>query len=103
MDDETGAITGLTAVDKIEDIFAALDPSTNEDGTITFKELEKITALEDLLGITEKEDGTIEISAAPIGNLEDLLLYQENGEKADNLVKAINMLTEQMTWGELPE
>ena len=101
--DSTGAITGLTAVDKIEDIFAALDPSTNEDGTITFKELEKITALEDLLGITEKEDGTIEISAAPVGNLEDLLLYQENGEEADSLVKAINILTEQMTWGELSE
>ena len=103
IDDDTGAITGLTAVDKIEDIFAALDPSTNEDGTTTFKELEKITALEDLLGITEKEDGTIEISAAPIGNLEDLLLYQEHGEEADSLVKAINILTEQMTWGELPE
>lgn len=102
--DDSGALTGLTAVDKINDIFTALDPSFDEDGNISsFKELEKIEALEDLLGITENEDGTIEITSAPIGNLDQLILYQEKGEEVDSLVKAINILTEQMTWGELSE
>lgn len=102
--DDSGALTGLTAVDKINDIFTALDPSFDEDGNVSsFKELEKIEALEDLLGITENEDGTIEITSAPIGNLDQLTLYQKHGEQADNLVKAINILTEQMTWGELSE
>jgi hypothetical protein len=32
-----------------------------------------------------------------------LILYQEKGEEVDSLVKAINILTEQMAWGELPE
>lgn len=76
--DEHGALIGLTAV-------------------------EKIKTIEDLLGITENADGTIEITSAPIGDLDQLILYQKHGEKADNLVKAINILTEQMTWGELSE
>ena len=101
---EDGALTGLTAVDQINDIFTALNPVLDESGNVTsFKELEKIEALEDLLGVTENEDGTIEITSAPIGNLDQLILYQEKGEKADSLVKAINILTEQMTWGELSE
>lgn len=101
---DDGALTGLTAVDQINDIFTALNPVLDESGNVTsFKELEKIEALEDLLGVTENEDGTIEITSAPIGNLDQLILYQEKGEKADSLVKAINILTEQMTWGELSE
>lgn len=80
--DDNGAITGLTAVDKI-------------------------TAIETALGVEkDEESGSIIITSAPIGKLEDLLLVknaQEGEEVPTNLVEAINILTEQMTWGNLTE
>lgn len=80
--DDNGALTGLTAVDKI-------------------------TAIETALGLEkDEESGSIIITSAPIGKLEDLLLVknaQEGEEVPTNLVEAINMLTEQMTWGNLTE
>ena len=80
--DDSGALTGLTAVDKI-------------------------TAIETALGLEkDEESGSIIITSAPIGKLEDLLLVknaQEGEEVPTNLVEAINMLTEKMTWGELSE
>lgn len=97
--DEDGALTGLTAVDQIDDIFTALNPVLDESGNVTsFKELEKIEAFENILGVTEGENGEILITSAPIGNLEDLLLYQNSEDKPENLVEVINTLTDIMTW-----
>lgn len=80
--DDSGVLTGLTAVDKI-------------------------TAIETALGVEkDEESGSIIITSAPIGKLEELLLVKntQEGEKVPtNLVEAINILTEQMTWGELSE
>lgn len=80
--DDSGVLTGLTAVDKI-------------------------TAIETALGVEKDEgSGSIIITSAPIGKLEELLLVKnaQEGEKVPtNLVEAINILTEQMTWGELSE
>lgn len=132
--DDNGALTGLTAVDKINVVVDALEPKYDEDGAIiSFKEIDKISDLEQALGAEYNEDGTLSslatvdkitvietalglekdedsgsivITAAPIGKLEDLLLVknaQEGEETPANLVEAINMLTDQMTWGELPE
>lgn len=97
--DDSGALTGLTAVDQIDDIFTALNPVLDESGNVTsFKELEKIEAFENILGVTEGENGEILIASAPIGNLEDLLLYQNFEDKPENLVEAINTLTDIMIW-----
>lgn len=80
--DDSGALTGLTAVDKI-------------------------TAIETALGLEkDEESGSIIITSAPIGKLEELLLVknaQEGEEVPTSLVEAINILTEQMTWGNLTE
>lgn len=97
--DDSGALIGLTAVDQIDDIFTALNPVLDESGNVTsFKELEKIEAFENILGVTEGENGEILIASAPIGNLEDLLLYQNSEDKPENLVEAINTLTDIMIW-----
>jgi hypothetical protein len=106
--DEDGAIISFKEIDKIADLEQILGAEYNEDGTLSsLTSVDKITAIETALGLEKDEDsGSIVITSAPIGKLEDLLLVknaQEGEETPANLVEAINMLTEQMTWGELPE
>lgn len=94
-----------TEVGQLETLLGA---QKDEDGNLTgLTAVDKITAIETALGLEkDEESGSIIITSAPIGKLEELLLVknaQEGEEVPTNLVEAINMLTEQMTWGELPE
>ena len=79
-----------------------------EAGTsASLKAVEKIDAIANALGVSEDSGtGEIIITSAPVGNLKDLQLYTdlEGTEKQPNsLVDAINLLTEQMKWGDLNE
>lgn len=78
-----------------------LGAKKDESGNLTG--LSKIETIESILGIDENEEGEIIITSAPIGNLEDLLLYKnaEENDKLGSLVDAINILTENMTWKSL--
>ena len=80
----------------IGDLEVLLGAEKNEDGEIT--SLSKLETIENILGVTEGENGEIIITSAPIGNLEDLLLYQNSEDKPENLVEAINTLTDIMLW-----
>ena len=78
-----------------------LGAKKDDSGNLT--SLGKIEIIESILGIDENEEGEIIITSAPIGNLEDLLLYKnaEENDKLESLVDAINILTENMTWKSL--
>ena len=86
-----------TEISSLEELLGA---KKDEDGNLTG--LSKIETIENILGIDENENGEIIITSAPIGNLEDLLLYQNSEDnKPTDLVDAINILTENMTWKNL--
>lgn len=86
---------------EIESLEELLGAKKDESGNLTG--LSKIEIIESILGIDENEEGEIIITSAPIGNLEDLLLYKnaEENDKLESLVDAINILTENMTWKSL--
>ena len=79
-----------------------------EAGTSSsLKAVEKIDAIANALGVSEDgETGEIIITSAPVGNLNELNLYKElegQDNQPNSLVDAINLLTEQMKWGDLNE
>ena len=79
-----------------------------EAGTsASLKAVEKIDAIANALGVSEDgETGEIIITSAPVGNLNELNLYKElegQDNQPNSLVDAINLLTEQMKWGDLNE
>lgn len=103
---EDGKITSLSEIEKINIIINALEPQYDENNSlVSLKTIEKINVIETVLGVQEDSDsGTIIITAAPIGNLADLMLYKEaenEDNKPSSIVDAINILTEKMTWGNL--
>ena len=79
-----------------------------EAGTsASLKAVEKIDAIANALGVSEDGvTGEIIITSAPVGNLNELNLYKElegQDNQPNSLVDAINLLTEQMKWGDLNE
>ena len=79
-----------------------------EAGTsASLKAVEKIDAIANALGVSEDSGtGEIIITSAPVGNLKDLQLYTDlegQDNQPNSLVDAINLLTEQMKWGDLNE
>ena len=79
-----------------------------EAGTsASLKAVKKIDAIANALGVSEDGvTGEIIITSAPVGNLNELNLYKElegQDNQPNSLVDAINLLTEQMKWGDLNE
>lgn len=102
--DEEGNVTSIPLVETVGDLVDLLGYTpAKEELPASLTIIEKVSVLEKALEIDE--NGTI--TSAPIGKLEELLLYKDSdileNEKPKNLVEAINILTEQMSWGELTE
>ena len=85
--------------------YTAADAETGTSASL--KAVEKIDAIANALGVSEDgETGEIIITSAPVGNLNELNLYKElegQDNQPNSLVDAINLLTEQMKWGDLNE
>lgn len=85
--------------------YTAADAETGTSASL--KAVEKIDAIANALGVSEDiETGEIIITSAPVGNLKDLQLYTDlegQDNQPNSLVDAINLLTEQMKWGDLNE
>lgn len=83
--------------------YTAADTETGTSASL--KAVKKIDAIANALGVSEDiETGEIIITSAPVGNLNELNLYKElkgQDNQPKNLVDAINLLTEQMKWGDL--
>lgn len=96
---ENGEITSVvtSTVQNLQTALEELETELN-DNSATILDIAK------LLG-TVDEEGTISITSAPVGKLEELELYKTaiaNGNEApESIVDAINMLTEQLLWGEI--
>lgn len=102
--DTQGNVISIPLVGQIEDLVDLLGYTpAEEDLPASLQIVEKVSIIEKSLGIDENGN----ITMAPVGKLEDLLLYKDpdiaESDKPQNLVDAINMLTEQMSWGELTE
>lgn len=95
------------SVEELQTLLGYTAANTEAGTSASLKAVEKIDAIANALGVSEDSGtGEIIITSAPVGNLKDLQLYTdlEGTEKQPNsLVDAINLLTEQMKWGDLNE
>lgn len=96
-----------TSVGELQTLLGYTAADTEAGTNASLKAVEKIDAIADALGVSEDgETGEIIITSAPVGNLKDLQLYTDlegQDNQPDNLVDAINLLTEQLKWGDLNE
>lgn len=96
-----------TSIGELQTLLGYTAADTEAGTNASLKAVEKIDAIADALGVSEdSETGEIIITSAPVGNLNKLNLYTElegQDNQPDSLVDAINLLTEQLKWGELTE
>lgn len=96
-----------TSIGELQTLLGYTAADTEAGTNASLKAVEKIDAIADALGVSEdSETGEIIITSAPVGNLNELNLYTElegQDNQPDSLVDAINLLTEQLKWGELTE
>lgn len=93
------------SVEELQTLLGYTAANTEAGTSASLKAVEKIDAIANALGVSEDSGtGEIIITSAPVGNLNELNLYKElegTAEQPGSLVDAINLLTEQMKWGEL--
>ena len=94
-------------VGELQTLLGYTAANTEAGTSASLKAVKKIDAIANALGVSENgETGEIIITSAPVGNLNELNLYKElegQDNQPKNLVDAINLLTEQMKWGDLNE
>lgn len=95
------------SVEELQTLLGYTAANTEAGTSASLKAVKKIDAIANALGVSEDgETGEIIITSAPVGNLNELNLYKElegQDNQPNSLVDAINLLTEQMKWGDLNE